>query len=91
MWVAAATSHADAVRLLVDAGANLMAGPSTPLAVACKRRHINVVRELLRGGARDETGDALFAAVEAADANLVALMCDSGGSPVRDDKDEGTH
>ena len=45
--------------------------------------------ELLRGGARDETGGALFAAVEAADADLVALMCDSGGSPLGDDKDEG--
>ena len=89
VWAAAAGDHADAVRLLVDAGANLMAGPSTPLAVACKRRHINVVRELLRGGARDETGGALSAAVKAADAELVALMIDSGGSPVSDDKDEG--
>ena len=89
VWVAAATSHPDAVRLLVDAGANLTAGPSTPLAVACRRRHINVVRELLRGGARDETGGALFAAVEAADADLVALMCDSGGSSLRDDKGKG--
>ena len=88
-WAAAASDHADVVRLLVDAGANLTAGPSTPLAVACKRGHIDVVRELLRGGARDETGGALFAAVEAADANLVALMCDSGGSPVRDDKGKG--
>ena len=89
VWAAAASDHADVVRLLVDAGANLTAGPSTPLAVACKRGHIDVVRELLRGGARDETGGALFAAVEAADANLVALMCDSGGSPVRDDKGKG--
>ena len=88
-WAAAASDHADVVRLLVDAGANLTAGPSTPLAVACKRGHIDVVHELLRGGARDETGGALFAAVEAADANLVALMCDSGGSPVRDDKGKG--
>ena len=88
-WAAAASDHADVVRLLVDAGANLTAGPSTPLAVACKRGHIDVVRELLRGGARDETGGALFAAVEAADAELVALMCDSGGSPVRDDKGKG--
>ena len=88
-WAAAASDHADVVRLLVDAGANLTAGPSTPLAVACKRGHIDVVRELLRGGARDETGGALFAAVEAADADLVALMCDSGGSPVRDDKGKG--
>ena len=89
VWAASASDHPDAVRLLVDAGANLTAGPTTPLAVACRRRHINVVRELLRGGARDETGGALFAAVEAADADLVALMCDSGGSSLRDDKGKG--
>ena len=93
VWVAAAHNHADAVRLLVDAGADLTAANNSryarPLAVACRRRHINVARELLRGGARDETGGALSAAVEAADAELVALMCESGGSPLSDDKDEG--
>ena len=93
VWTAAAHNHADAVRLLVDAGADLTAANNsrhaTPLAVACRRRHINVARELLRGGASDRTGGALSAAVEAADARLVALMCASGGSPLGDARGEG--
>ena len=56
VWAAAASDHPDAVRLLVDAGADLTAANGSryarPLAVACRRRHINVARELLRGGAR---------------------------------------
>ena len=47
--------------------------------------HTSAARELIRGGARDETGEALCLAVERGlDAELVALLCDSGGSPLRE-------
>ena len=85
VWAATVGNHAAALRVLVDNGADVANDPSEPLLVACKLLHTSAARELIRGGARDETGEALCLAVERGlDAELVALLCDSGGSPLRE-------
>jgi ankyrin repeat protein len=85
VWAATVGNHAAALRVLVNNGADVANDPSGPLLVACKLLHTSAVRELIRGGARDETGEALCLAVEKGlDAELVALLCDSGGSPLRE-------
>ena len=85
VWAATVGNHGAALRVLVDNGADVANDPSEPLLVACKLLHTSAARELIRGGARDETGEALCLAVERGlDAELVALLCDSGGSPLRE-------
>ena len=85
VWAATVGNHAAVLRLLVDNGADVANDPSEPLLVACKLLHTSAARELIRGGAKDETGEALCLAVERGlDAELVALLCDSGGSPLRE-------
>ena len=46
----AANNHTDAVRVLVDAGANVTAGEPPPLVLACRVNvYDDIVRELVRG------------------------------------------
>ena len=80
---AVSVGNTEGVRLLIDAGADVAAGKPAPLVVACKNGWDDVVRELIRGGAKD-SGDALDKAVKADDLEMVKLLCDSGASSAKD-------
>ena len=79
---AVSVGNTEGVRLLIDAGADVAAGKPAPLVVACKNGWDDVVRELIRGGAKD-SGDALDQAVKADDVDLVKQLCDSGASSAK--------
>ena len=59
LFIACATGHVDAARLLLDRGADVHTADSantTPLHMACYKGHIEIVQLLLNNGATADLG-----------------------------------
>ena len=93
MYVAASRGHADVVRLLLEAQADVNHRKSldgmylnSPLAAAAHRGHVEVARVLLKAGAGqgpdrvDELNDLLMSVCAIGHVELVPLLLEHGAS-----------
>jgi ankyrin repeat protein len=98
LMAAAEGGHAEACRLLLDAGARVNvrnANGSTALAHAAAPGHLDVVRPLLDAGAAVDTPDnqgrtALLVAAWAGHAQVVQTLLDAGANPNHKDSSNRT-
>lgn len=96
LHLAAEAGDADIVRRLVDAGANinqLSAAQASPLVIAVKGKHDEVVALLLREGADVEDGrwSARFNAADYGSAQSMKLLLDSEPFPSRAELEKFLH